>query len=271
MAESVIPKPGWFALGTEKRFREGVVAYLQHEWEPAAHSFAQAVEGDSRNLSDDFFLAATLTRLHRFTDAIPVMERVVASNQPLPDGLMQKYVPGTLEMQLPVTEHVTVGAGFDSIGASLILAELYQEVGRLEDAIGLVQRLHRLMPDEPTIRLSLADLLFSDDDFKGLIELTQDVENESTVELAMLHLRARALENDGLIEPAIEQLTACLRRTANRDPELLKAIRYDRAEAFERTGNERRAKSDWTKLVAEDPFYRDARSRLEVLASPSSA
>ena len=63
--------------------------------------------------------------------------------------------------------------------------------------------------------------------------------------------------------PAAELLSTCLRRTAGRDPELLKEIRYNRAEAYELLGESRKAKSDWAKLVAEDPFYRDARTRLD--------
>jgi tetratricopeptide (TPR) repeat protein len=269
LAERVIPKPGWLASESEKRFREGVVAYLKQDWSGAATAFELATTRDTRNISDDFFLGVTLVRLERYRDAAPVLERVVASAQGLPDQFMAKYVPGTLEMDLPITDHVRVRVGFDSVGASLVLAEVYQELEERDKAIGIVQRLLALLHDDDAVRLSLADLLYNADDFAGLVELTQGVENRDDVTLATLHLRAKALANQGLTQPAAELLTVCLKKTARRDPELLKEIRYNRAEAYELLGDMRRARADWSKLVAEDAFYRDARQRLAAM-SPQS-
>lgn len=269
LAEQVVPRPGFLASNTEKRFREGLVAYLQQRWADAAQAFGLASATDTRNLSDDLLLGATYARLERFADAATCFEKVVASPEGLPDDLMRRFVPGTLTMQLPITKQLVVGIGFNSVGAALILAELYQELGRRSEAIGLVQRLHKMAPDDQAIRLSLADLLCDEGDFEGLIELTQTVENTNDVALAMLHLRARALANQGLAAAAAEVLTACLRRTVGRDPELLKEIRYNRAEAYEQMGEARKAESDWTKLVADDPLYRDARQRLEGPATVS--
>ena len=263
IAEQVVPKPGFLASSTERRFREGLVAYLQQDWARAAQAFELATASDSRNLSDDFLLGASYVRLQRFADAAQAFEKVVTSPQELPDDLMRKYVPGVLHMQLSMTSRVTVEVGFDSVGAALILAELYQELGRLSDAIGIVQKLHEVAPNDPVVQLSLADLLYDDNDFEGLVEITQGVENTDDLSLAMLHLRAKALANQGLVAPAADLLSTCLRRTAGRDPELLKEIRYNRAEAYELLGDQRKAKADWTKLVAEDPFYRDVRARLE--------
>jgi tetratricopeptide (TPR) repeat protein len=263
MAEQVIPRPGPFAAGSEKSFRAGLVAYLQQNWELARAHFEQAVQADSRNLSDDYFLAATYVRLKRQSEAVPLLERIVAAPNALPDALMAKYIPGTMEMQLPITEHVSATVGFDSIGATLVLAEVYQELGRKQEAIGLVQQVHEVLPDDDAVRLSLADLLYDDDDFRGLVELTQGVENRDDVTLATLHLRAKALANEGLMEPAVELLSSCLRRTAGRDQDLLKEIRYNRAEAYELLGDKRKARADWSKLVAEDAFYRNARERLQ--------
>jgi tetratricopeptide (TPR) repeat protein len=263
IAERVVPRPGLFASETEKRFRQGLVAYFQQDWSRAAQAFELASASDTRNLSDDFLLGATYVRLQRIVEAVPCFEKVIASPQGLPDQLMRKYVPGTLTLMLPITERSTVSINFDSIGATLILAELYQDLERKSEAIGLVQRLHHIAPDDDVIKLSLADLLYDDNDFQGLIELTDGVENTNDLTLAMLHLKAKALANEGLIAPAAELLSTCLRRTAGRDPELLKEIRYNRAEAYELLGEGRKAKDDWAKLVAEDPFYRDARARLE--------
>jgi tetratricopeptide (TPR) repeat protein len=268
IVEGVIPHPGFFASSTEKRFREGLVAYLQQRWSDAAQLFGLASATDARNLSDDFLLGASLLRLERFAEGAAAFEKVVQSPEGPPDELMRKYVPGTLTMQLPITDRVVVGVAFDSTGAALILAEIYQHLARRSEAIGLVQRLQKLAPADQAIRLSLADLLYDDNDFDGLIELTEGVENTDDVALAMLHLKAKALAIQGLLGPAAEVLSGCLRRTAGRDADLLKEIRYNRAEAYERLGAAKKAKADWTKLVAEDPMYRDARQRLEAVAAP---
>ncbi len=262
-ADQLIPKPGLFASSTERRFRDGLVAYLRQDWEAAVNAFQQASTSDTRNLSDDFLLGASLVRLERRREAIACFEKVVSSHIGLPDQLMTKFVPGQLAMQLPITERVTASLAFNSVGAALILAELYQEERRLSDAIGLVQKLHAEFPNDRAITLSLADLLYDDDDFEGIVEVSQGIENTDTFSLAILHLKAKALANQGLVAPAVEVLSACLRRTANRDPDLLKEIRYNRAEAYELLGDKRHARADWTKLVAIDPFYRDARQRLE--------
>jgi hypothetical protein len=118
IAEQVIPRPGFFASSTERRFRHGLVAYLQQQWSEAVQGFELATAADSRNLSDDFFLGASYARLQRFADAAKSFERVVASADGLPDELMRKYVPGTLTIQLPITERVVVAVGFDSVGAA---------------------------------------------------------------------------------------------------------------------------------------------------------
>ncbi len=263
IVERVIPHPGFLASNTEKRFREGLVAYLQQRWSDAAQLFALASATDSRNLSDDFLLGASLVRLERFAEGAAAFEKVVQSANGLPDSLMRKFVPGTLTMQVPITDRVVLPIAFNSVGAAVILAELYQQLGRRSEAIGLVQRLHKVAPDDRAIRLSLADLLCEDDDFDGLVELTQGIENTDNVALAMLHLKAKALVKQGLLAPAIEVLSACLRRTAGRDAELLKEIRYNRAETYEALSDRRKAKADWIKLVSEDPAYRDVRQRLE--------
>lgn len=270
-AESLIPKPGFFASSTEKAFRVGLVAYMQQDWARAAEAFESASATDTRNLSDDFLLGASYVRLERIADAARLFEKVVSGAQALPDELMRKYIPGTLHMQLPITERVSSPVGFDSVGAALILAELYQELGRKSEAIGLVQRLQEVALDNQVIRLSLADLLYDDNDLEGVIELTQGIENVDDVSLAMLHLRAKALANQSLVGPAADLLSTCLRRTVGRDPDLLKEIRYNRAEAYELLGDSRKAKADWTKLVAEDPMYRDVRARLEAVGTTQPA
>jgi len=89
--------------------------------------------------------------------------------------------------------------------------------------------------------------------------------NDSDVELVCLHLKAKALARKGLASVALETFSACLKKTAGRDPELLKEIRYDRGLCYESVGQPARARKDWEKLYAEEPSYRDVAERLSAI------
>ena len=54
------------------------------------------------------------------------------------------------------------------------------------------------------------------------------------------------------------------------EPELPKAIRYDRALAYEQTGQSAKARADLKRLFAIDPDYLDVKVRLAGLAPPAT-
>lgn len=178
---------------------------------------------------------------------------------------MTKYAPG-LVIGIPITFRIMVDAPLES-APPLLLAELYQHAGRREEAIGLMQQLHEANPADQAIKLSLADLLFEDRDDEAVIELGAGIANDSDVALGLLHLKAKALLRAGMATAGISDLTACLKKTSGRDPELLHEIRYDRAMAYramayEELGQKAKARAEWEKLYAEDPSYRDVKERV---------
>jgi hypothetical protein len=120
--------------------------------------------------------------------------------------------------------------------------------------------------DEPAFNLSLCDLLYEDGDYDGVVLAASNVEGDSDAGLACLHLKAKALGKQGLLDGATEVLSACLKRTAKRDPDLLRDIRYERALLYEQAGQASRAKKDLEKLYAEEPGYADVRERLGLSA-----
>ena len=61
---------------------------------------------------------------------------------------------------------------------------------------------------------------------------------------------------------ARDELTKALRRTADRPPDLLQAIRYERALVYEELGQKTRARSEWERLYADDPDYEDVAKKL---------
>jgi tetratricopeptide (TPR) repeat protein len=116
----------------------------------------------------------------------------------------------------------------------------------------------------------MADLLFAEGDFEGVVEVAAPAQDVDDANLATIHLRAKALlELDDRIA-GFEMYRLALARQAGRSPELLKAIRYDRALAYEQTGQSTKARADFERLFALDPTYLDLKARLAATIPPSA-
>ena len=57
-------------------------------------------------------------------------------------------------------------------------------------------------------------------------------------------------------------MTGALRRKKGRSEDLMKALRYERALAYEDLGERRRARKELERIYAEDPDYEDVAARL---------
>jgi len=170
-------------------------------------------------------------------------------------------------MSLPITDEVTAHVGPDLRGVLLGLVEVYQRLERWEDAIACLERLRRLEPYDVVVKLSLAELLLSahpgdKNVCRKVVRLAEGIENETPVHTALLLYKARALRGLGLLDAARETLTGALRRKKGRSVELLRALRYERALAYEDLGQHRRARRELEKLYSEAPDYEDVARRL---------
>jgi tetratricopeptide (TPR) repeat protein len=264
-AAAVLPKAGFFSGAGEKRYREGLVAYLSDDKTAAVTAFEAALAAEPTAVSADLLAAISIDTDADMPRVIRHLERVVTSTARFPDKLMTKFLaPGRAELALGVkiTELIMARVPVDLTGATLLLAEAYQEVHRLEEAVGLVQQLHDANPDDPAIRLSLADLLFADMDYDGVVEVAAGARNEDDLSVALIHLRAAALNALGHQTAAFDAFKEALAKTAKRDPELLATVRYDRALAYEQAGQRAKARADFERLYANDPDYRDVRQHL---------
>lgn len=170
-------------------------------------------------------------------------------------------------MSLSITDEVSAHVGPDPRGVLLALVEVYQRQQRWGDAIACLERLLQLTPDDVVVKLSLAELLMDagagdQNVCQKVVQLAEDIDNETPVHTALLLYKAKALRSLGFFDAALKTLTNALRRKAGRSPELLLALRYERALVYEDLGQRRRAQSELEKIYAEDPHYEDVAARL---------
>jgi len=181
-------------------------------------------------------------------------------------------------MSLPITDEISAYVAPDLRGVLLGLVEVYQRQERWSDAVACLERLRRLEPDDVAVKLSLAELLLAGqpDDLpatskarqagknvcRKVVRLAEGIENETPIHGALLLYKARALSALGLFDAAREVSTQALRRKKDRPGDLLRALHYERALAYEDLGQHSRARAEFEKLYAEAPDYEDVGERL---------
>jgi tetratricopeptide (TPR) repeat protein len=254
------PKASLFAPGYEKEFARGVDFYLKGDLANARASFKSAAAKDSSNrvIADDLLSGVLEIQAGSPSDAIPYLEKVVAARTPLPDELIGKYLADSPEIELHVTSLVSASMPWSSLLAALALAEAYQAVGRIDEAVGVLRQLSSART-EPALTLSLCELLAERGAWAELNELAASISNEDDVSLQTKLFQAQALEKQGLGEAAISVYNECL-RSRRRDPALLKTARYARGRQLLALGQRKRAARDLGLVYAEDPAYADVAS-----------
>ena len=173
------------------------------------------------------------------------------------------------EMMLSITDEVAAHITCNREGVLLGLVEDYQRQGRLDEAMHCLETLRRLNPDDVVVLLSMCELLLerdgdAKDAAKHVIHLTQHIENDTPIHATLLLYKARALRKLGLDEAAKETLTLALRRRKGRSDDLLHALRYERAMAYEVIGRKNQARADLERIYAEAPDYADVANRLGI-------
>ena len=258
--------PGLFAPAYEKKFAEAVKRYLAGDAKAALGLFIEASSLDASNkaLSDDFFAGLLLAQSGSSELAIPYLEKIVAAPQGLPDALMAKYVGGA-QLSVPITPQLSVVVEMGSLAATLVLVECYQERGRLDEAIGLLQQVREAAPHK-ALTVSLCELLSLQSAWQEVIELAAGTANTDDIDLQTLIYYGSALSNVGRDDAALVVYKEALKST-KRDGELLWWARYRRAAAHLRLGSKARARTDFARIYAENPSYADVAQQLAGLGS----
>lgn len=189
------------------------------------------------------------------------MERILESETDFPTPLMEKYV-SSAQMKIQITEEVQALVPLDALGASLLLAELYQLKGRFHDAIALLEELDDIS-DEPALTLSLCELYAQNGVWEGIIERAEKVVISDDISLEISIYRARAMQEKGLHEAAISLFTEVLRKKKGFDADLLVEAQYWRAISYETVGKKAQANKEFQKIYAANPNFRDLAQRLK--------
>jgi tetratricopeptide (TPR) repeat protein len=249
-------KPGWFAPKHEKEFYKALQAYVQGQTEEARSLFRSASQKDTggRVLADDLLAGMLSLSAEKPDEAIPHLEQVVSSEVELPDELMRKYGFGG-GIKLKVSERAMVEVEWGSLAAALALVECYQEQGRIEESIGVLQQLADT-DENPAILLSLCDLYAQTGAWDEIVDVAAGTSNDDDVTLEIRLLQARALREQGLDEAALDAYKDAL-RSKKRNPELLKEARYERGALLLGRGKKAQAMKDLQAVYAQDPRYRD--------------
>jgi len=250
-----------FTPKAERAFVDGCKAYVAGDRKRAHDELRGAT-----HLADGAFLTGFLAiEAKRLDEAERQLKQAAAQYRTLGRHFDKYGVQ--VELSLPITEFVIAHIRPSRRGVLLGLAEVYQAQDRVKDALDCLKKLRQEVPDDVVVKLSVAELVHeaapTDKRLaKQIVELAGDVNNESSVHAALMLYKAQSLRTLGLPSAAGDVLTLALRKKKDRDENLLRAIRYERAGVYEDLGQKTRARREYAKLYAKDPGYEDVAQRL---------
>ena len=248
------PKP-------EQAFVDGCRAYVAGQTAQARNRLRQAT-----HLADGAFLAGFLAlNAGRLDEAARYLRQAVARHRTL-GNYFGKYGL-KVELALRITEEVVAHLVPCRRGARLGLVEIYQQQGKLGEALACLRELRREAPDDVVVNLSTAELLYEAApgdrrQARQIVALAGNVKNDSSVHAALMLYKGRALRALGLPTAARDVLTEALRKKKDRSDEVRRALLYERACVYEDLGQKARARRGFETVYAQDPDYEDVAARL---------
>ena len=248
---SIPAKPGVLAPPLEREFFMGLEELNRGEPQLALERFESAARRDIRDraLSDDLLAGLTAVHVGDVARAIPHLEAVVTSDGGLPDPLLEKYAP-ELAFEVSITPEVSALIPAGSMAAALALVECYQDVGRHEEAVGVLQQLVDVDGD-PALTLSLCELYAEVGDWDEVAALGEEIANEDDLSLQIVLYRATAMLRRGEDEEAVQAYDDAL-ASSQRSPGLLTAAHLGRGCTLMRLGRTAEAREDLTRLLDDD-------------------
>ncbi|OQA89177.1 MAG: Tetratricopeptide repeat protein [bacterium ADurb.Bin236] len=247
----------------EKSFIEGCKELVGNNPEKALEHF-----NTSKELADADFMGGIIAfKLERLTEAADHLNGALNQQSQLGKLLNKHGIEAGANIS--ITDEITAFVGADLRGVLLALTEVYQRLDKSDSALQCLYKLRELDPNDLLIRLSLVELYYDigktdTNQDKAIINLTQNIENESAIHGALLLYRAKAMRMLGLPDAAVDVLTKTMGRRKDRPQELLLALRYERGLVYEALGKQQQARKDFEKVYSEAPDFEEVSKKLEL-------
>jgi tetratricopeptide (TPR) repeat protein len=257
-------RPGILARHYERAFYLGTTKLAAGQDKAALTAFRDADTSDDKHraISPALFAGVLAFQLGDHAASVPYLERVTNSAQTLPDKLMSKYAP-SLHMSIEVNR-ISLPVPMGSLAAAMLLAECYCETGRVQEAIGLAQKLYEHAATAGML-LFLCSMYLRAEDWDEIVHATAGISNDDDLTLTLRLWQAEAMEKQDLPDAALEVYRDAL-KSKKREEQLLKEARYNRAKLYLQVGKNAMAKRDLGRLYGEDPDYEDVAALLASLA-----
>lgn len=253
-AQPAPKKPGMFAPKGEKQLYKAVKA-----------QDIQAMKRVGEEHPDfrlpSYSIAGLMMLTSEPAEAERLLEQVFATGvDPGGDEFISTYLSPRLELSLAQGVTAELPINRDAVG--LALAELKQEEGDLDGAIGVVEQL------EPTTyaAVSLAELYAQTGRWDDVIHLTEGVTNEDDAAALLCVFRGQAFRAQGFHDAAHQALKEALRSRSRAAPIRHLAL-AERAQNYIAQGKKGMARKDLERILADDSDYEGVREQLAELAT----
>lgn len=215
-----------FTPRDEQAFVDGCLAIIHGQDMEALLHLRKAI-----HLADGAFLAGlTALKLDHDEEAEEYL-RSAAGKQCELTRHFSKYGL-TASVKLSLIDELATEVEPDLRGVLLALIRTCTRQANWHEALAYSKELYRLEPHDPCVKLALADALMKAshegrESYTQVIELTEDIENDSAVAAALLLERARALRRTRRHGEAREILVGLLFCKENRTTEFLDAVHHE--------------------------------------------
>lgn len=169
--------------------------------------------------------------------------------EPQTDEFVRRYIPNA-SMTIAVAEGIAATLPLDRNTLGLILAEIEQGDGNLDQAIAVVEAL------EPTTiaAVSLAELYAEQSRWSDIVDLTNGVSNDDEPSTYLLVQRGKALREQGYYEASRESLKEAL-RVRSRPTDLRNLALIERGKTYLAERKKAMARKDFERVLAENSTF----------------
>jgi hypothetical protein len=245
-SQSSPPTPGLLASKWEKQLWTVAVR------RPTPPDIADVAKLDPRSHHVVAFLE-TVMHLVPSADLPSARHRVEwlwsSGYDPARDQFLNRYMP-ELTIALALTAEITAALPVNREALGLLLAELRQATGDIAQAIDCVES---LTPSSPTA-VSLAELYASQNRWRDIVDLTNDLENDDELLTYLLIQRGVALRELRMFDAARDSFKRAL-AARSRPPILRHLGLVERGQCYLAEGKRAMARKDFQKVLAENANY----------------